>query len=82
VRDMDIGGWWGGGWAGRYWASGGRRRADLAGFDPEKLFFLFFSFLLEFDFEEPISPLRCPKEQGLFQPSQAITMIKLEPSRS
>jgi hypothetical protein len=36
--------------------------------------------LPEFDSKEPTSPLRCPSGQGLFQPSQVIPTIKLEPS--
>jgi hypothetical protein len=44
VPDMEIGGLCGGGRTGRYWASGGRRRAGLAGFGLQKLFFLFFLF--------------------------------------
>jgi hypothetical protein len=44
VPDMEIGGLCGGGRTGRYWANGGRRRAGLAGFGLQKLFFVFFFF--------------------------------------
>jgi hypothetical protein len=38
--------------------------------------------LPEFVSNKPTSPLTCPEGWGLFQPSEAIPTIKLEPSRS